>query len=157
MSLLKNYSDLQAVVNAITALNDETDTFKTAVYNGLIALHGNKTASSFIDNGYTADDLANIINNMFSGLWSKVKEMTTGDNSIDTYTTQEKTDKLVYGYNSENGVNDNTTIKTITKGYYDLYTMYQKTVAFFNNNSYYCIVVCCIAKVLTLPIYESED
>lgn len=157
MSLLKNYSDLQAVVNAITALNDETDTFKTAVYNGLIALHGNKTVSSFIDNGYTADDLANIINNMFSGLWAKVKETTTADVPISNYIDIEQTDNKVYGYNSSDGVPDTTTIKTITHGYTDVYSMFQNTLAFFNNNNYYCIVVCCIAKVLTLPIYESED
>lgn len=158
MALLKDYSDLQNVINNIAFLtsNENTD-FITNVYNYILYNYGNRTQSPLITGDLSAENVANIINSMYSTLWNKLKIMNDTDVSLTGYTDKEVTHNQIYGYNSETGVDDYETIKTYTKDYDDIYTNYTNALAFFGHNNYYTIICCCIAHELTLCVYVEED
>lgn len=157
MSALKDYTDLQNVINNIAYLTEnETDDFRNSAYNYILYNFGNKTQSPLVSSGATAETIAGVINNMYSDIWAKVKTANNAEMPVTEYTEREETNNQIYGYNSTEGVNDYKTIKTFTKQHGDIYTIFKNALAFFHNNNYYAIIVCCIAHELTLPIYESE-
>lgn len=155
--ILSNYTELETVVENIGYLQEnETDDFITSVYYYLLYNYGDRTVSPIVNSGLTAETIAKIINNKYSKLFEKAKTVNNNDVSLTGYSRTEKTDNQIYGYNSNTGVNDYTTIKTYTNDYENIFDNYIKALAFFNNNAYYSIVVSCIVNELCLQIYESE-
>lgn len=155
--ILSNYTELEKVVENIAYLqNNETDDFITSIYYYLLYDYGNRTVTPIVNSGLSSDTIAKIINNKYSKLWEKAKNINDADISLNNYTRTEKTDNQIYGYNSNTGVNDYTTIKTYSNDYENIFDNYIKALAFFNDNVYYSIIVSCIVNELCLQVYESE-
>lgn len=157
MSKLNEYTGLREIIKNIGFLTEnESDDFTTGMYNFILYNYGNKTQAPILSGNLTPAEIAGIINSMYSGMWEKVKEMDTAETPVTNYTEKEQTDNTIYGYNSDTGVKDYTTIKTFTKQHGDIYTIFTNAIDYFHNNNYYSIIVSCIVHELTLPIYESE-
>lgn len=156
---LNNYNELQKLIESIGFLvNNESEDFITSIYYYLLYNYGNKTVTPIIESGLNTETIAKIINNKYSKLWEKAKNISDNDTiSLTGYKRTETTQNEIYGYNAtDNGVNDYKTTKTYDNEFENIFDNYISALDFFGNNAYYSIISSCIVNEITLPLYESE-
>lgn len=153
--ILSEYENLKSLIENIAYLtNNESTDFINTIYYYILYNYGNRTLFKITD--IETETLANIINYKYGDLWEKIKQIYNSNVSLINYEDTETTNNKIYGYNSENGVNDYIMTKTILKNYPDIYENFKNAIDFFKNNCYYNIISCCIIKEITLCVYDNE-
>lgn len=158
MTISESSEKLNNIFFNISVFSEESETDKTALYNYFLCEYGEKTISPFMENN-TYETINAVLTIKFSERWKRLKEIYYNEDVTPitrTETTEEKTHTNIYGFNDETGVNDSEVTHTINREIEnsDIYTNFQKSVAFYRNFSYYGNVLTDLASELTTMIYE---
>lgn len=156
MTITESAEKLNNIISNIDVFSEETEETKTAIYQYFLSAYGNKEVSPFMEDN-TYKNINAVLTLKYGERWKHLKDVYYSDVSPKNRTenTTETTHTNIYGFNDETGVNDSEVTHTINREieFTDIFSNYQKSVAFYKNFSYYDNVIMDIANELTTMIY----